>query len=91
MTISYDPTEVPEIIDWLEANWECYVGVSFLYRADPTKTAEDLGYLYLPQAVVTKEEFDEYSARLRPIELDSAYELDAILDDDCAGGACPIR
>lgn len=91
VTISYDPSEVPDIIDWLESNWECYVGVSFLYRTDPTKTAEDLGYSYLPQDVVTKEQFDEYSARLRPIDLNSAYELDAILDDDCASGACPIR
>ncbi len=45
-TISYSPDEVPAIIDWLLNNWEIYVGVSFLYRADPSKTAADLGYLY---------------------------------------------
>ena len=54
-TISYSPDEVPAIIDWLLANWDIYVGVSFLYRADPSKTAADLGYLYLPQEVVTRE------------------------------------
>jgi len=33
---------VPAIIDWLLENWECYVGVSFLFRNDPTKNAEDV-------------------------------------------------
>jgi hypothetical protein len=34
---------VPAIVDWLLRNWESYVGVSFIYRNDPTKTAADLG------------------------------------------------
>lgn len=90
-TISYSPDEVDEIISWLLDNWDVYVGVSFLYRADPTKTAKDLGYLYLPQEVVTKEAYDEYVARLQPIELDKANDIDAELQDDCSTGACPIR
>jgi ribonucleoside-triphosphate reductase len=44
------------------------VGVSFLYRADPSKTAEDLGYKYLPQEVVTKEKFEAYVATLKPVD-----------------------
>ena len=90
-TISYDPSEADGIVDWLYANWDSYVGVSFLFRADPTKTAKDLGYLYLPQEVVTKEEYDGYVARIQPIELDKANDIDADLEDECASGACPIR
>ena len=90
-TISYSVEEVPGIVDWLLENWDNYVGVSFLFRADPTKTAKDLGYLYLPQSVVTKEEYEEYSARLQPIELDKSNDIDAEIEDDCASGACPIR
>jgi ribonucleoside-triphosphate reductase (formate) len=89
-TISYDPSEVPAITKWLFDNWDNYVGVSFLFRNDPTKTAADLGYLYLPQEVVTKAVFDEYIARIVPFELDETLVSD-ILDDDCATGACPIR
>lgn len=89
-TISYDPSEVPAIIQWLYDNWDNYVGVSFLFRNDPTKTAADLGYLYLPQEVVTKTVFDEYVARIVPFELDETLVSD-VLEDDCAGGACPIR
>lgn len=90
-TISYSVEEVPQIIDWLLENWDNYVGVSFLFRADPTKTAKDLGYLYLPQSVVTKEEYEEYSARLQPIELDRSNDIDAEIEDECASGSCPIR
>lgn len=90
-TISYSPDEVPEIINWLLNNWDSYVGVSFLYRADPTKTAKDLGYLYLPQSVVTKEEYEAYVKGLLPVNLDEANLIDAELQDDCATGSCPVR
>jgi hypothetical protein len=91
VTISYDPTEVNDIIDWLLANWDIYVGVSFLYRNDPTKTAKDLGYLYLPQEVVTKEAYDKYVSTLLPVNLENTESFEEITQDDCATGACPIK
>lgn len=90
-TISYSVDEVPAIIDWLLDNWNTYVGVSFLFRADPTKTAKDLGYLYLPQEVVTKEVYDAYAANLQPIELEKANSFDEMQGEGCSTGACPIR
>lgn len=91
-TISYDPSEVPQIIDWLQENWESYVGVSFLFRNDPTKNAEDLGYAYLPQEVVTKEIFEAYVARLKELDYSGIEMQENILDDAaCATGACPVR
>jgi len=90
-TISYSPEEVPAIIEWLLENWENYVGVSFLFRADPTKTAKDLGYLYLPQEVVSKATHDEYASRLQPIELDQGNSFDELMDDECASGVCPVK
>jgi ribonucleoside-triphosphate reductase len=90
-TISYGPEEIPEIVTWLLENWGAYVGVSFLFRADPTKTAKDLGYLYLPQEVVTKAVFDEYVSRLAPLELEQANSFEEIQGEECSTGACPIR
>lgn len=92
-TISYSPDEVPAIIDWLLANWEHYVGVSFLYRMDPTKTAADLGYLYLPQEVTTKERYEEYNKTLKPVVLDNLEDSlsNEMENQECAGGACPVR
>jgi len=91
VTISYDPSEKDAIISWLLNNWDSYVGVSFIFRNDPTKTAEDLGYPYLPQEVVDEETFKTYAAQLKPINLDAANSLDELDDDGCATGACPIR
>ena len=92
ITVSYDPSEIPEIIDWFMENWDIAVGVSFLYRNDPTKTAEDLGYPYLPQEVVDRETYLTYASSLSPINWDGTdadLEVDSGLD--CATGACPVR
>jgi ribonucleoside-triphosphate reductase len=91
VTISYDPAEVPDIISWLLDNWDCYVGVSFIYRTDPTKTAKDLGYLYLPQEVVSEQDYNDYNSSLLPVSLNDANSFDEILGEDCSTGACPIR
>lgn len=90
-TISYDSSELEGIIDWLYNNWQSYVAVSFLKRNDPTKTAKDLGYPYLPQEVVTKEVYAAYVATLQPFDLDSHNSHEELLEDGCSGGVCPIR
>lgn len=91
VTISYDLSEVEEIVSWILENWDSYVGVSFIYRNDPTKTAEDLGYAYLPQEVVTKEKYYEYVNTLLPVDLTALGTTDDLSDEACATGACPIR
>lgn len=91
VTISYDQSEIPAIIDWIMENWDTYVGVSFIYRNDPTKTAEDLGYAYLPQEVTTKEKYYEYVSTLLPVDLTALATTDDLSDEACATGACPIR
>lgn len=89
ITVSYDPSEVPSIVKWMQEHWDIFVGVSFLFRADPTKTAEDLGFAYLPQAVVSKSTYDTYVAGLKPVALvDSSVEFE---NDACSTGSCPIK
>ena len=91
VTISYDPSEIEAIVSWILENWDSYVGVSFIYRNDPTKTAEDLGYAYLPQEVVTKEKYYEYVNTLLEVDLTALGTTDDLSDEACATGACPIR
>lgn len=94
LTVSYDPEEVPAIIDWMLDNWSSYVGVSWAFRTDPTKTAADFGAAYLPQQVVDEPTFRAYTAGLRPLDasgdVGGAVPLDE-LEDDCEGGVCPVR
>jgi len=91
-TISYSPEEAPEIVAWLLENWEHYVGVSFLYRADPSKSAEDLGYLYLPQEVTTKTKYDEYTATLSPVDFEGVKDSvdNEMENQECTSGSCPV-
>jgi ribonucleoside-triphosphate reductase (formate) len=91
ITVSYDPSELKDMVKWYMENWDSYVATSFLFRADPTKTAKDLGFAYLPQEVVTKESYDEYVDSLKHVDIDDLGSLDTGLEDECAGGACPIR
>lgn len=90
-TINYDASEKDEIVDWILANWDIYVGVSFLFRSDPTMSAKDLGYEYLPQEVVTKQAYEEYLADLRPINFNNTDSFEELEMEDCAGGSCPIK
>lgn len=91
-TISYSSNEIPQIVDWLDTNWDRgFVAVSFLRRTDPTKTAKDLGHPYLPQEVVTMDSYHAYASTLRPVDWSKVsgwYELDEM---SCATGVCPMR
>lgn len=90
ITVSYDESEVPEIVDWIADNWNSYVGVSFLFRNDPTKTAADLGYQYLPQEVVDRDTYHAYVDTLKQVDVmaDTGGDL---IDAECSTGGCPVR
>jgi ribonucleoside-triphosphate reductase len=95
ITISYSSDEVPEIIEWFMKNWNSYVGVSFLYRNNASKTAKDLGYPYLPQEVVTKEDYDSYVSTLKEFKLDEEeknehFEIN-VGNTMCINGVCPEK
>lgn len=91
ITVSYDVSEVPAIVNWLDENWDIYVGVSWLFRDDPTKTAQDLGYDYLPQEVQTKEVWEEYANSITELDLNNTDSFEEISGEECSGGVCPIK
>lgn len=90
-TIYYKPEEKEDIVQWLMANWEIYVGVSFLFKNDPTVSAKDLGFNYLPQEYVTKETFEEYEKQILPIDWEGTDFDEEFEDDGCATGVCPVK
>jgi ribonucleoside-triphosphate reductase (formate) len=88
ITVSYKEDEVPDIIDWLKSNWSSYVGVSFL----PSMSDEEkAGYEYLPQQVVCKEVYEEYSAQLSKVDWEKTVGIHELEDDECAQGVCPVK
>jgi ribonucleoside-triphosphate reductase len=81
-------------VSWFDKHWDSYVGVSFLFRNDPTKTAEDLGFAYLPQNVVTREDYESYVKTLKPVDLDGEVDSEVFDIDsgpECSSGGCPVK
>lgn len=92
ITVSYSPEEIGEIGDWLDRNWDSYVGVSFLPRVEVGKSAEELGYPFLPQEIVGEKRFHEYASSLKPLVSDEIEGSVELLDiEECEGGVCPVR
>lgn len=82
LTIHYDPAEVTHIIDWILENWDSFIGVSFALRDNILKTLEESGPNTLSQEVVSKETFEAYTQKLKPIDLtgiESAVEPEFVL------------
>lgn len=90
-TIYYKPEEKDDIVQWLLDNWDIYVGVSFLFKNDPTVTAKDLGFNYLPQEYVTKSVYYNYMDQIMDVDWDGTDFEEEYEDDGCATGACPIK
>ena len=53
----------------------------------------DLGYLYLPQEVTTKEAYEAYAKTLRPVNFDSVKDSlsNEMESQECISGSCPVR
>jgi len=91
VTISWDISELNEIVEWLHRYWNDFVAVSWLRRIDPLMKPADVGYAYLPQEVVTEDRFDDYSKRLKPVDWTPVHGQFDIATQECAGGVCPTR
>lgn len=91
-TVSYSPEEIPDIARWVDENWDRgYVSAAFLRRADPTRSAKDLGHPYLPQDVVTEADFRAYAETLRPVDYAGVHGIYDLESPSCEGGACPAK
>lgn len=86
VTVYYRDAELPAIKDWLKENYETQVKtVSFLRHSDH-------GFKQAPYEEVTKEQYQQMSAKVRPItKLNDNSQWDMIDSGECAGGACPIK
>lgn len=91
ITVSWDISEIDDIVEWLYRYWNDFVAVSWLMRNDPTKTAKDLGYAYLPQEVVTAEDYGAYTKGLQPVDWERLHGIHDLTMADCVGGVCPVK
>jgi ribonucleoside-diphosphate reductase alpha chain/ribonucleoside-triphosphate reductase len=95
ITITFDESEVDELIKLIYDNWDNYIGVSFL----PKNTG---AYALMPYEEITEEQYIARKNALEHItwktittELNkrefAQIEEDGDLDADCISGYCPVR
>ena len=95
-TMYYKPKELDTLFDLIEKHWDNYVAFSFAPRQDLSKTKEEIKQMYnapyLPQELVTREEYYAYIQQLKPVDVfavdDGEHDIE---QEGCANGACPIR
>lgn len=91
-TVSFEKEEIPDIARKIKASWNTgYIACAFMQRPDVTKTAEQLGHPYLPQEVRSEEDYVQYTATLRPVDLSGIQGVYDIDQEACSAGACPTR
>lgn len=87
-TISVRNDEWDDVIKWVYENWDSIIGITFI-------SLDDSFYQLLPYEAITKEEYQNRKATMRPFnpELLLKYEHreEEIIDDGCSTGICPIR
>jgi hypothetical protein len=82
-TIYYRPEELEGIKEYLSKNWnKCFKSLSFLLHSEH-------GFDQAPYEEITKERYDEMVKNTKLITSIGNAEIG--LDDDCAGGVCPVR
>lgn len=85
VTVYYKREEIPRIKQWLRDNLSNIKTISFLCHSEH-------GFKQAPKEAITKEQYEELSAKVRPINADAAGLGDGQVDgDECANGACPVK
>lgn len=86
ITVYYELEDLPEIKEYMEANWHKFKSVSFLLK-------DGHGFDQAPLEAIS---IPEYERRLDELNLEHNIQVEGVgdtmlLDSDCEGGACPIR
>ena len=85
VTIYYRKEELNSIKEWLSKNYNDSIKtVSFLLHSDH-------GFVQAPLEEITEEQYNELSARVKPISDISFREDEVAGIDECTSGVCPIK
>lgn len=84
VTVYYKRDDLPWLKTWLQNNLGELKSISFLCHSEH-------GFLQAPKEKITKEQFEELSEKISPVQLDDLTDGGDLVDLECAGGSCPIR
>lgn len=84
-TVYYRKEELEEIKKWLKENYNSSVkSMSFLLHSDH-------GFAQAPYEEITKEKYEEYNNRVKPITSGVVKEIEILDSLECATGVCPVK
>jgi ribonucleoside-triphosphate reductase len=84
-TVYYRKEELPSIKEWLKDHYNTEVKtMSFLLH-------NEHGFDQAPYEEISKEKYDEMTAKVKPIKSVEVKESDLLDSTECVTGACPIK
>ena len=88
-TIHVRDDEWDDVTQWVYDNWDSVIGITFI-------SLDNSFFKLLPYEACSKEEYEARKEKMKPFnpELLLKYEFREdfdVVDDDCVGGACPVR
>lgn len=84
-TVYYRKEELEDIKKWLKENYNSSVkSMSFLLHSDH-------GFAQAPYEEITKEQYEEYNNRVKPITSGVVKEIEILDSLECATGVCPVK
>lgn len=83
VTVYYKKEDIPAIKVWLAENLSEIKTISFLLHSEH-------GFKQAPKEAITKEQYERFSAKVKPINIDVIGDGE-LESQECASGACPIR
>jgi len=84
ITVYYKKEWIPRLKDWLKDHMKDIKSISFLLH-------QGHGFIQAPKEPITKEQYEEFSAKILPLDVTSIKKAEEIEASDCEGGACPIK
>lgn len=84
VTVYYKREEIPLIKEWLANNLDEIKSISFLCHSDH-------GYVQAPKQAITKEQYEQGMAKLKPLDFELIESGGAMSGADCEGGFCPTK
>lgn len=84
VTVYYKRDDLPKIKSWLADNLKYLKSISFLCHSEH-------GFLQAPKEAITKDQYEKFSRKIKPIQFEDIGEGNLISDIECEGGVCPVR
>lgn len=84
VTVYYDENTIPDVKKWITENLSEIKTISFLKH-------KGHGFVQAPYEPITKEQYEQMAAKLKPVNLDSLGYGEDVGVMECEGNVCPLK